>query len=103
MIQNPQSQPDMSYLENADFYFKECADDPEFKKAFKDESLKITLAQAVHKKRKKLKWSQANLAKQAKTTQRMISRIERADMSVGVDLLQRVAHALGAKITITLA
>ena len=83
-------------------YLQERLKDPEFRQAYEEEGLKIKIAQAVYDKRKVLKMSQAKLAEKAKTTQRMISRIEHANMSVGIDLLQRVFNALGAKISLTI-
>jgi len=83
-------------------YFQKRMKDPEFRQAYEEEGLKIEIAQAVYAKRKALKISQAKLAQKAKTTQRMISRIEQANMSIGVDLLQRVIHALGAKISLVI-
>ncbi|MBF0445707.1 MAG: helix-turn-helix transcriptional regulator [Magnetococcales bacterium] len=46
--------------------------------------------------------TQASFAKRVHTDQTVISRIERGNVSVGVDLLQRIVHALGAKITVTI-
>ncbi len=89
-------------LMDAEPYFQERMKDPEFRQAYEEEGLKLKIAQAVYEKRKLLKISQAKLAEKAKTTQRMISRIEHANMSVGVDLLQRVVNALGAKISLTI-
>lgn len=86
-------------LVSADKYIQKWMNDPDFKQAYEEEGLKIQIAKSIHAKRKALHLSQIELANKAQTTQRMISRIERADMSVGVDLLQKIAHALGAKIS----
>ena len=98
-----QLQLDPNCYEDATSYFEEIQHDPEYRQALLEESVRIRIAQAIHKKRKTLKMSQMALAKKAKTTQRMISRIERANVSVGVDLLQRVATALGSKLTLTIS
>ncbi|MBI5427917.1 MAG: helix-turn-helix transcriptional regulator [Nitrospinae bacterium] len=42
------------------------------------------------------------LAKKAHTTQKVISRIEHGEVSVGVDLLQRIAAALDLEVNISL-
>ena len=76
--------------------------DPEFCTAWEEESLKVKIAMKVHAQRKAMGLSKMRLAKMAQTSQRVISRIEHAEVSVGVDLLQRIAHALGIRITLTL-
>ena len=90
-------------LINADKYLQKQMTNLEFKQRYEEEGLKIQIAQTIYKQRKTLKMSQTKLAQKAKTTQRMISQIERADMSVGVDLLQRIVHALGAKISLKIS
>jgi transcriptional regulator with XRE-family HTH domain len=52
-------------------------------------------ANRVRVLRKKLKWSQRKLAKQAKTTQQQIQRIETEQRSVRIDLALRICSALG--------
>ncbi|MBF0371387.1 MAG: helix-turn-helix domain-containing protein [Magnetococcales bacterium] len=90
-----------AHLVEAESSFNAWLQDPECRKSFEETSLKIEIAQAIHAKRKALKMSQAKLAQKAQTTQRIISRIEHADMSVGVDLLQRIANALGTRVSLT--
>ncbi|MBF0550407.1 MAG: helix-turn-helix transcriptional regulator [Deltaproteobacteria bacterium] len=75
--------------------------DPEFKKAYEQESLRFEIAERVRQEREARKLSQDALAEQAHTTQRVISRIERGQVSVGVDVLQRIAGALNLRITIS--
>jgi transcriptional regulator with XRE-family HTH domain len=52
-------------------------------------------ANRVRVLRKKLKWSQRRLAKQAKTSQQQIQRIETEQRSVRIDLALRICNALG--------
>lgn len=82
---------------------KKRLQDPEFKVAFETEQLRAEVARAFKEKRKSLNITQTELAKKAHTDQKVISRIENGVTSVGVDALQKVAHALGARISITLA
>lgn len=70
------------------------------KKAYDEESLKFKIAQTVYGKRKAKNLSQVKLAKKAHTTQKVISRIEHGEVSIGVDLLQRIATALNLKVSI---
>lgn len=89
------------HLEDAKPYFDELMEDPELKRIYEEESLKIQVAQAIHQKRKELKLSQKVLAERAKTTQKVISKIEHAEVSVGLDLLQRIAMAMNARFSFT--
>lgn len=77
--------------------------DPQFRVAYETEQLRSDVAQIFKKKRLEEGITQTELAKKAHTDQKAISRIESGTTSVGVDLLQKVANALGTKISITLA
>lgn len=89
------------YLIDGEKLLKARLRDPEFKKAYEEESLKFQIAQAIYQKRREKKISQEKLAEKARTTQKVISRIEKSQVSVGVDLLQRIAHALGITVHIS--
>jgi ribosome-binding protein aMBF1 (putative translation factor) len=89
-------------LEDGDAYISECLKDPAFKEVWEEESLKIQIALSVHSRRKEKGLSQAKLAKQAKTTQAVISNIEHGEVSIGLDLLQRIAHVLDFRVSLTL-
>lgn len=89
-------------LMDGDVLLKEDLKNPEFRRAYEEEELKFKIAQAVYLKRKAKRLSQAELAKKAHTTQKVISRIEHSEVSVGVDLLQRIATALDLKVNISL-
>jgi ribosome-binding protein aMBF1 (putative translation factor) len=89
------------YLTDGDALLNERMKDPEFKKVYEEESLKCKIALAIYRKRKEKKLSQAALAKKVRTTQRIISQVEQSEISVGVDLLGRIANALELKVTIS--
>ena len=59
---------------------------------------RISLAQAIYDKRTHINFSQQDLAKKAKTTQKIISKIENADYNVGFDLLSRIVKVLNLYI-----
>ncbi|MBF0195874.1 MAG: helix-turn-helix transcriptional regulator [Magnetococcales bacterium] len=89
-------------LEDGDAYIEECLKDPEFKKIWDEESLKVQVALRVHERRKEKGFSQTKLAKKARTTQKIISKIEHGEVSIGLDLLQRIAHVLDFRVNLTL-
>ncbi|MGN7612872.1 helix-turn-helix domain-containing protein [Magnetococcales bacterium HHB-1] len=87
-------------LMNAQEYIQHNMVDPDFRSAFEDEGLRIQIAEAIRSNRKALNLSQEKLAQRANTTQKVISRIEQGEVSIGVDLLQRIAHALKLRINL---
>ncbi|PIZ00292.1 transcriptional regulator [bacterium (Candidatus Howlettbacteria) CG_4_10_14_0_8_um_filter_40_9] len=76
-------------------------------KAFKEELKKIEpefdLARQIIQNRLKIGLTQSDLAKKASTNQVVISRLENAGANPSLELMERVASALGKKIKITLA
>ena len=88
-------------LEDGDTYIDECLKDSAFQKVWEEESLKVQIAISIHTRRKEKGLSQAKLAKKAQTTQRIISNIEHGEVSVGIDLLQRIAHALDFRVNLS--
>lgn len=60
----------------------------------KEAKERITLGVEIYNKRLNLSLSQQELAKKAKTTQKVISRIENGDVNVGLALLNKIATAL---------
>ncbi len=58
--------------------------------------LKLALSQALAKRRKQKKLTQAQLAKVLKSSQSRIAKIEKGDPSVSVDLLVKSLLAMGA-------
>ena len=63
-------------------------------KSYKEYQYRIQLGIVVHKKRKSLKMNQSQLATEAKTTQKIISKIECGYVNVGFDLLCRISEVL---------
>ena len=90
------------FLEDGDAYIAERLKDPAFQEAWREESLKVQIALSVHARRKEKGLSQQKLAKAAKTTQRIISNIEHGEVSVGIDLLQRIARVLDFQVKLTM-
>ncbi|MBI2008167.1 helix-turn-helix transcriptional regulator [Candidatus Amesbacteria bacterium] len=74
--------------------------DPKFRKAWKESEAKYQLTRQLIKKRLDRKLSQRALAKKAKTTQAVISRIESMSANPSFNLLQRLATALGSNLKI---
>jgi len=58
--------------------------------------LKLALSQALAKRRKQSKLTQAQLAKILKSSQSRVAKMEKGDPSVSVDLLVKSLLALGA-------
>jgi predicted XRE-type DNA-binding protein len=58
--------------------------------------LKLALSQALAKRRKQKKLTQAQLAKVLKSSQSRVAKIEKGDPSVSVDLLVKSLLAMGA-------
>ncbi len=71
---------------------------PAFVKASQEMDVLVRLAVAVNEARKLKGWSQQALAKKAGTTQKVVSRVENADMDIGLNLLQRFARSLGVEL-----
>lgn len=60
----------------------------------KEAKERINLGIEIYNKRSSLSLSQQELAKKAKTTQKVISRIENGDVNVGFALLNKIASTL---------
>jgi ribosome-binding protein aMBF1 (putative translation factor) len=74
---------------------------PAFQKAWKESEVEYSLAKQLIEKRLKKKLSQRSLAKRAKTTQAIISRIETMNANPSLNTLRRIATVLDAKLQIT--
>lgn len=81
-------------------YLKEQLKDSEFKKEWKKSEASYQITRELIRVRLEDKISQRQLAKKAKTTQAVISRIENMNVSPSVDLLARIADSLGKKLEI---
>lgn len=73
----------------------------EFKKAWEDSEVEYQLSRALIKHRISRRLSQRALAKKAKTTQAVISRIEGMDSNPSLATLKRLANALDSKLQIS--
>ena len=89
------------YALDMDVLLKRELKDPEFKKAYEEEKLKYEIARTVKETRQAKHLSQAKLAQQVRTTQRVISNVEQGQVNIGVNLLQRILIALELKIHIS--
>jgi len=81
-------------------FLKEQLKDPEFKKEWEKGEPAYQAGRALIKVRIEAKISQRQLAKRAKTTQAVISRIENMSVSPTIGLLQKIAVAVGKKLEI---
>ena len=89
-------------VKNTDFreYLEEQLKDPEFKKEWDRLEPAYQAQRALIRARIDAKMSQRQLAKKAKTTQAVISRIENMTVSPSIGLLQKIAEAFGKNLEI---
>jgi len=73
---------------------------PKFKKMFDEYGRQLELSYQILQLRKQKKMSQAVLAKKIGTTQSNVARIEGGNQNFTVNLLDKVAGALGARLEI---
>jgi len=73
---------------------------PKFQEYAQDTKDRIELAIKIYDTRIKKGLSQQALAKEAKTTQKIISKIENCEINVGYDLITRVIRSLGLKLKV---
>ena len=90
----------MRKLITFDEVFKKLIVDPKFRKECEKSEPHFQLMTAIIKARIEKKISQQQLAKRAKTTQAVISRVQNATVSPTLDLIQRIAEAMGKKLEI---
>ena len=74
--------------------------DNEFKKLWQKSEPEYRLARMMIEKRLACKISQRALARKAKTTQAVISRLENMSANPSLSLLKRIAQALGTQFQI---
>ncbi len=75
--------------------FGEAGKHPKAEKFAGEIRARILLAEAIHRERVAQSLSMQMLAEKAKTTPAVISRIENAQVSTGIDLICRIFRALG--------
>lgn len=83
-----------------DQYLKEQLKDPKFRKEWERTEAAYQVTRELIRARIEGKISQRELAKKAKTTQAVLSRIENMTVSPSIGLLQRIAHALGKNLEV---
>jgi ribosome-binding protein aMBF1 (putative translation factor) len=88
---------DPSVWEN---FLKEEMKDPKFKKYYDYYGKQLEIAYQILKLRKKKHISQAQLAKKIGTKQSNIARMEAGQQNFSVDILQKLAEALGSDLKI---
>lgn len=96
-VKNKMKKEKKKYLESKGYTIGSTK---EFLGLSKEESeyieLKLSLSQALAKRRKQKKLTQAQLAKVLKSSQSRVAKIEKGDPSVSVDLLVKSLLAMGA-------
>lgn len=83
-----------------DTYLERRLKDPKFKKEWDKLEPQYQVTRELIKARIEGKISQRQLAKKAKTTQAVISRIENMTVSPSIGLLQKIAQALDKNLEI---
>lgn len=84
------------------FHQEQMENDPDYRNEYERLELQRSVALIIARKRQERHLSQQELAQRAKTTQSVISRIENGNVSVGIQMLQRIAQALDSKVEIML-
>lgn len=79
---------------------KKWMKDPEFVKIAAKDEVEYQLARSLINARIKRKLTQSKVARIAKTDQATISRLESGISKPSISLLQKVANALGARLSI---
>ncbi len=69
----------------------------DFDKKFSSAKIRLEFAIQIANEREKAGFSQKDLALKLKTTQSVISRIENGKQNISLDMLQKIADALGKK------
>lgn len=83
-----------------DDYLKKQLKNPKFKKEWERLEPQYQVTRELIKARIEGKVSQRELARKAKTTQAILSRIENMTVNPSIGLLQKIASALGKKLVI---
>jgi len=83
-----------------DDILKEKLKNPEFKRHYDEYGKQLEIAYQILQLRKKKKLSQAQLAKKIGTKQSNIARMESGNQNFSVDILGKIAEALGCNVRI---
>ena len=81
-------------------YLRKQLKDPEFKKHYDEYGKQLEIAYQILELRKKKNISQAQLAKRIGTKQSNIARMEAGQQNFSVDILGKIAEALGCNVKI---
>lgn len=81
-------------------HLKELMQNPKFRKEWEDSEIEYQLSRKLIEARLKRNLSQRDLAEKAQTTQAVISRVESMNSNPSLNLLKRIASALGVKLKI---
>lgn len=76
--------------------------DPKFRQLWRESEVEYQLARKLIERRLMQKISQRDLAKKAKTTQAVISRVESMNSNPSLGLLKKLAKALDSRLEIRL-
>lgn len=82
-------------------HLRESLKDPEFRKAWEASEVEYQLSRQIISERLRRKMTQGQLAQKARTTQAVISRIERMTENVSLPLLKRIAEAFGSRLRVS--
>jgi HTH-type transcriptional regulator/antitoxin HipB len=77
-------------------------DRPAVAEAYDQARLRFELGEAVRARREELGWSQRQLAGRAGMTQPGVARFEAGGTTPTIPVLERLARALGLRLTVTL-
>lgn len=86
-----------------DTYLAEVLKNPNNKRLFDEYGRQLEIAYQILQLRKEQKMSQVTLAKKIGSTQSNVARIESGQQNFSVNLLAKVAEALGAKLKISIS
>lgn len=81
-------------------HLEESLKDPAFRREWEKSEVEYQLSRQIISGRLKQKMTQLDLAKKAKTTQAVVSRLERMATNASIDLLKRIAGALGTNLRV---
>jgi len=84
-------------------YLAEELKDPRNKALFDEYGRQLEIAYQILQLRKRRKMSQSTLAKKIGSTQSNVARLERGNQNISIKLLDKVARALGAELSIRLS
>lgn len=87
---------------NFNDYLEQQLKKPSFKKEWEKSEVQYQMTRQIIKSRIEQKLNQRQLAKKAKTTQSVLSRLESMSFNPTLGLIEKVANALGKKVIVNL-